>query len=293
MITLATIQTDIKTDARANGRNIRTALLKAAQAGARLAHVPECALSGYVESEIFDWADVDWTALQEELAETAALAGRLGIWVVLGANHRLPAGRGTLLWPQNSLYVISDTGILAGRYAKRLCSNTELTYWYTPGVDPLVFDVDGIRFGCALCIEVVFPHLFTEYERLGVQCMLLSTYSNDPIHGIMARAHAATNGYWLSLASPVACSRTLPSMLLGPDGNPVGQCPTGRPAMLLNTIDPGSDRYRVALRMARPWRARVRSGELHASRARSTQPAPGPANRPLPPRSGNLPRSGK
>lgn len=272
MITLATIQSTIEADVRANGSEIRTAMLKAAQAGARLAHFPECALSGYVKSEIRDWADVDWTALAEELAEIAALAGRLGIWVVLGANHRLPAARGTPLWPQNSLYVISDTGVLAGRYAKRLCSNTELTYWYTPGTDPLVFDVDGIRFGCALCIEVVFPHLFTEYERLGVHCMLLSTYSNDPIHGLMARAHAATNGYWLSLASPVACSRTLPTTLVGPDGNPIGECPSGSTAMLLHTIDPEADRYRVALRLARPWRARARSGELHAGRARSTLP---------------------
>lgn len=286
MITLATIQSNIGADVRANGGEIRTAMLKAAQAGARLVHFPECALSGYVKSEILDWADVDWTALAEERAEIAALAGRLGIWVVLGANHRLPSIHGTPLWPQNSLYVISDTGVLAGRYAKRLCSNTELTYWYTPGTDPLVFDVDGIRFGCALCIEVVFPHLFTEYERLGVHCMLLSTYSNDPIHGVMARAHAATNGYWLSLASPVACSRTLPTTLVGPDGNPIGQCPPGGTAMLLHTVDPESDQYRVALRLARPWRARARSGELHASRAHSALPTAASPNRHRSPRSG-------
>ena len=247
-------------------------MLRAAQGGARLVHFPECALSGYVDSEVSDWDQVDWAALAEELEQTATLARRLGIWVVLGSNHRLPPRRnGAQLWPHNSLYVISDTGVIAGQYAKRLCSNTELTYWYTPGKDPLVFDVDGIRFGCALCIEVVFPHLFTEYERLGARCVLLSSYSHDPIHGVMARAHAATNGFWVSHATPVACSRTLPTTIIGPDGGLIGECAAHKSGMLLHKIDPDAERYRVAIRVARPWRARARSGELHAGRAQPVE----------------------
>ena len=157
---------------------MRAALQQAAQAGARLVHFPEGALSGYVKSEIEDWAEVDWAALREELEQTAVLAKRLGVWVVLGANHRLRAPR----WPQNSLYVISDTGVLAGRYSKRYCSNTEVTYWYTPGADPLAFDVDGVRFGCALCIEVVFPTLFAEYgaARCHVHAALVLFAGPDP-----------------------------------------------------------------------------------------------------------------
>ena len=225
------------------------------------------ALSGYVISEIKTWADVDWNGLKAEVLETAALAKRLAIWVVFGANQRAPRQGRRDLWPQNCLLVLSDRGIVAGRYAKRLLSNTELSYWYTPGAEPLVFDVDGIRFGCALCIEVVFPHLFHEYERLGVTCMLLSSYSPDPIHGVMARAHAATYGYWLSLSSPTSCSRGLPTTLIGPDGHPVATCDANAPGMTLHTIDPNAPRYHVALRLARPWRARARAGELHAGRA--------------------------
>ena len=235
----------------------------AAATGARLVHFAEAALSGYVGAEIGSWSEVDWPGLKDELAETAELAARLGIWVVLGANHRLRAPR----WPQNSLYVISDTGVLAGRYSKRMCSNTEVTYWYTPGVQPLVFDVDGIRFGCALCIEVVFPRIFAEYERLGVSCMLVSCYSKDPIHGVMARAHAATNCTWLSISTPVACSETLPSVVYGPDGHPVAECAPGRAGMALHTIDPASARYHVPLRLARPWRARALSGEIYNGRS--------------------------
>ncbi len=266
MFTLATVQGEIGPDVRQNGRAIRAAMLLAAQSGARLVHFPECALSGYIELQIAAWSQVDWTTLEAERDHIADLARRLGIWVVLGANHRsLPTGKSRTepeRWPQNSLYVISDQGVVAGRYAKRLCSNTELTWWYTPGQDPLMFEVDGLRFGCALCIEVVFPHLFAEYERLGVDCMLLSSYSFEPMQAIMARAHAATNCYWVSLATPVAVSRALPSQLFGPDGHPLATCVPGTTGMIVQTLDPEADRFRVALRLARPWRALARTGEL-------------------------------
>ena len=48
----------------------------------------------------------------------------------------------------------------------------------------------------------MFPHLFAEYERLGADCILLSMCSADPRHSLMARAHAATNCYWIGLSSP-------------------------------------------------------------------------------------------
>lgn len=262
MVTLATMQTVICADVRENGRVVRAALVRAAEAGARVVHFPERALSGYVISEIAGWDRVDWRALREELEETAALAGQLGIWVVLGANHRLPGG----MWPHNSLYVISDTGDVVGRYDKRYCSNPELTYWYTPGDAPLVFDVDGVRFGCALCIEVVFPELFAEYERLGADCALLSSYSGDPVHGVMAQAHAGTNCMWVSMSTPVACSATLAAGLFGPDGHVVERCAPRMPGQMLADVGVEAGRYRVALRLSRPWRALARSGHVHAAR---------------------------
>ena len=40
--------------------------------------------------------------------------------------------------------------------------------------------------------------------------------------------------------------------------------------MIVQTIDPEEERYRVALRMARPWRARAQSGEIYSGRAART-----------------------
>ena len=237
---------------------------RGAAAKARVVHFPEAALSGYPKSQITDWRDADWPGIAEELAAIADAAARLGVWVVVGCNHRLAPPS----WPQNSLYVISDQGAITARYSKRFCSHTEVTSWYTPGVDPVTFEVDGIRFGCALCIEVCFPELFAEYERLRVDCVLLAAYSRDPAHGLMARAHAATNCCWVSLAVPAQCSGGLPSMLVGPDGKVIAEGAADRADLVLGTIDPDAPEFEIALRHARPWRARARTLEIYKHRQR-------------------------
>jgi predicted amidohydrolase len=254
MITVATLQADMVADVRQNGAHLRAMMREAAQAGARLLHAPEGALSGYVKAQIWDWAEADWPALTEELEETAALAGQLGLWVALGCNHPLPGRR-----PQNRVHVISDAGAVVASYAKRYCSHTEITDWYTPGDQPVTFEVDGFRFGCAICIEVCFPELFAQYERLGVDAVLLSSYAPFAAHGVMARAHAATNCYWLSLSNPTACSAELAASLFGPDGSLVAACKPGSAGLLVNRLDRDDPRYQVALTMARPWRSRARA----------------------------------
>ena len=235
----------------------------AKSAGCRLVHFPEGALSGYVKAQIDDWAAVDWRALRDELDAVSDHAARLGIWTVLGSNHRLtPPNR-----PYNSLYVITDEGAVVGRYDKRLCSNAELADWYTPGAEALIFEVDGLRFGAALCIEVQFPELFIDYGRLGVDCLLFSAYSDDPIYGLLARAHAATNNFWLSLSIPALAGNRLAAGFIGPDGNLLAQAETnGAELLVLGEIDKTSPQFDVSINKARPWRAAARSGVIYADR---------------------------
>lgn len=260
--TLATAQIEVCADVRRNGAAMRRFMARAARTGARLIHFPEGALSGYAKSEIKDWNAVDWNALREELEQTADAAGRLGIWAVIGANHRLtPPHR-----PHNSLYVISDQGRLVDRYDKRLCSNTEINDWYAPGAAPVVFEIDGFRFGCVLCIEIHFPELFLEYERLGVDCVLFSAYAKDPVFGVTAQAHAAVNNYWLSLSTPAQCSRDLASGIIAPDGRFAARCRAGRPGMIVHALDRNAPELEIALTKARSWRRSARIGDIYAAR---------------------------
>jgi predicted amidohydrolase len=260
---IAIAQSRIDRDVRANGREIRGQMRRAAAGGARLIQFPEGAASGYAKSEVTSWDEVDWPALREELEETAALAGTLGLWVVLGSAHPLTAPHR----PHNSLYVISDSGALAGRYDKRRCSHTEITGWFSPGAAPLTFAVDGVTFGCAICIETVFPELFAEYEVLGVDAVLVSAYAPHPAFSTLARGHAAATSLWIGLANAAQCSRELPASLIGPDGAVLAEAGRdGEADLLFGTLDRGDPAFAIALEKARPWRRTARLGEIYEER---------------------------
>jgi predicted amidohydrolase len=203
---------------------------------------------------------VDWSALRDELEATAALAADLELWTVIGSNHPLtPPNR-----PHNSLYVISDTGRLAGRYDKRLLSYSEVNDWYSPGSDRLTFEVDGFRFGCVLCIEIQFAELFVDYARDNVDVVLLSTFSHDPMFAIQAQGHAACGAFWLGFSVPAQCSQAAAAGLVGPHGHWISRAPAdGTAALVIADLDRTSEAVQIALKHNRPWRARARAGELH------------------------------
>src|SRR5262245_54828763 len=224
---IATAHVPISADGGENGRSIRALMRDARASGAHLGHFPEGAASGYAKSEIKNPADVDWPSLARELEETASLAKALGLWVVLGSLHRLNAPHR----PHNSLYVISDAGVLVGRYDKRFLSNTEVNDWFTPGFEPLISTINDLRFGCALCIEGRFPEVFGDYNEADAHAVLLSSYSNDPMDELLACAHAAVNNFWVSFSVPSTPKRPLASALIGPDGKVLVRARAGTPSI--------------------------------------------------------------
>ncbi|MEU8228554.1 carbon-nitrogen hydrolase family protein [Actinoplanes sp. NPDC048967] len=258
---VATTQPAGTPDARENGRIVRELMRQAAAADVRLLHFPEGFLSGYAKEQIADWDDVDWDAVRDELRSTAVLARELGMWVVLGSAHPLtPPHR-----PHNSLYVISDEGLIVTRYDKRFCSHTEITRFYSPGFEPVVFEVDGYRFGLAICIEVNFPQLFAEYDRLGVDCLLLSAWPVDAILFRKAQAHAAINNYWLSLSVPAQSAGLMPSTIFGPDGSELTAAVAPEQPVAA-VLDRAAPQFHIALKLARPWRAAASRGDIYRSR---------------------------
>ncbi|WNV86071.1 carbon-nitrogen hydrolase family protein [Umezawaea sp. Da 62-37] len=267
---LAVAQTHLRPDPgdrdelRESGRDVRALVREAHEAGARVVHFPEGAMCSphkrVMSADGPDrvgparWDRFDWEVHRRELTATAALAGELGIWVVLGAVHRLTGPRR----PHNSLYVISDRGRVATRYDERMLSNTKVTRMYTPGAAPVTFEVDGVRFGLALGMEVHFPEVFLEYERLDVDCVLFSTAGPggpdvDDVFALEARAHAATNSFWVSCSGPATVDA--PSGITSPDGRWAARCPRdGVRAIVVADLGRDPDDP------ARPWRRTARSG---------------------------------
>jgi predicted amidohydrolase len=266
-IRIAAAQSPVTYDPAANGQELRALMIAAHETGAALVHFPEGSISGYpwgaeAKRALAGW-DIDWALVRSELHSTAALAAELRLWTVVGSSHRLTAPNR----PHNSLYVISDEGRLIGRYDKRWCSDTEITGWYSPGFAPLTFDVGGFRFGTALCIEINFPELFMEYRELRVDCLLFSSFSEDPIFDVLARAHAASHNYWFSVSVPAQCSAAMSAGVIGPHGFWLDRCRAdGMAALVCVDLDRTDPRLDVALNKARPWRTLARTGQIYADR---------------------------
>ena len=234
-------------DARQNGSKVRAIMREAAAGNARLVQFPEGMLSGYAKNPIQDWSEVDCQIVREELEQIMALAAELRIWVVLGSAHPLtPPHR-----PHNSLYIISDQGKLVNRYDKRMCSHTETTRFYAPGLEPVVFEVDGFRFGCVICVEINFPALFIEYDQLGVDCLLFSSYPIDNTFYLKARAHAAIHNCWVALSVPSECKDLMASGLIGPDGEALKHM-TAPEGLVIDEMDKDAPELDIALNKARP-----------------------------------------
>jgi predicted amidohydrolase len=258
-VRLAVAQTTATADPRVNSRTVQRLMREAADGGARLVQFPEGLLSGYAKEQIQDWDEVDWPAVRDELQQILALAAELQLWVVLGSAHPLtPPHR-----PHNSLYVISDDGKIVDRYDKRFCSHTEITRFYSPGFDPVVFEVDGFRFGAAICVEINFPHLFAEYRQLDVDCVRLSAYPVDSVFEAKARAHASINTYWVAMSLPTQTAHLMNSGLIGPDGVYLTRVEGGE-GLVIADLD--RSEYAGWLEGARPWRESAIEGEIYRSR---------------------------
>lgn len=254
---------------RASGSEIRDLMRQASTAGARLVQFPEGAItypgkyvmsaSGPDELSEADWTRAAWDVMREEAEAIADLAGELGIWTAFGSIHRLSGANR----PHNSLYVVSDRGELIGRYDKRYLSHTEVSYMYTPGKAPVVFEIDGFRFGCVLCIEVNFPELFAEYEHLDVDCVLASVMVDDAPRSVVAQAYGTLYNYWVGYSVPAQFSATASAGIIAPGGRWIARCAgDGQPGIALaelnrDATDPDID---MAIRLARPWRRTATAG---------------------------------
>ncbi len=257
-IAIANIET--KKDVVSNSKKICAVMTEAKNHGAHIVQFSEAALSGYIKSQISDWADVNWRLLKKQLDLICTHAKNLQIYIILGSNHFEKNEKR----PKNSVYIISPEGVIVTRYDKRYCSHTEISSWYSAGHKPCVFEVGGWKLGCAICIEIQFPSVFSEYEALDVDCVFLSTYSNDPMHWIQSQGHAACNNIWISVATPKQCSDGLQGGLVKPNGKSGARvAPESSESHIMVTLDQADPELDISLNKARPWRRLARSKNIY------------------------------
>lgn len=263
---VAAAQTPVSADIASNAAAIRNALEDAAAQDVRLVVFCEGALSGYAKAQIAhpdDWRHFDWATQETELRSIAALCARLNVGAVVGAAHRLSLTER----PHNSLYVISPAGDLLTRYDKRFLSHSEVEDWYTPGTEPTLFDLNGLTFGCAICIESQFPEVFIDYAQRGADAVLFASYGIPQHFQVALRAHAGLNCMWIVGATPSQKAHKGPAGVIGPDGICTALGPAANvPALAVALLDRDDPAFDGPLNKARPWRSAARAGEIYRRR---------------------------
>ncbi|WP_296992548.1 carbon-nitrogen hydrolase family protein [Thalassospira sp. UBA1131] len=260
---LAAAQTTLSSDISANGAVIRRMLTDAAGQGASLICFGEGALSGYPK-RYFDkpdiWADFDWAQQEAELLKIAQTCQDLQVYAVLGyARDQEPA-----LPPRNSLIVFGPDGNRINHYDKRVLSYGESQGWYRAGQEPIVFDMNGVRVGCAICLEIQFPEIFSEYARLGTDLIIHASSELSPFFEIALQAQAGFYCQWLMSAVCADQSQAIPAGIVGPDGRWLARGTSdGKEGFALTKLDKSAPEFEIALSKARPWRAKVRAEILN------------------------------
>jgi predicted amidohydrolase len=243
---VATCQFAVGASIRRNATAIRKFLHQAKEAGAEIVHFSECALSGYAGTDFETFDRYNWELLRTETLEIVALAGQLGLWVILGSTHPLTRPNK----PHNCLYLIDPSGKIADRYDKRFGMPRDLKY-YTPGDRFVTFTINGVKCALLICFDLRFPELYRALYRQNVQCIFQSFYNarqkGPTVHGQIMRqtmqCHAATNRFWVSMANSSAYYSPYASCLIQPDGGIAAELRPNRPGLLIGTVDLGMDFY--------------------------------------------------
>jgi predicted amidohydrolase len=240
VLKVATCQFAVGRAIKRNSKAICELLRKARKAGADVAHLSECALSGYVGTDFPNFKWYDWDLLREETEKIIALTAKLRLWVVLGSTHRLTEPNK----PHNSLYLISPDGKIMDRYDKRFCTPGDLRR-LTPGDRFVNFTINGVKCSLLICFDLRFPELYRQLYKQKVNCIFQSFYNarqkGPSVHTQIMRqtmqCRAATNHFWVSMSNSSGYYAPYPSCFIQPDGKIVRQLRSNRPGLTVNKVD--------------------------------------------------------
>ncbi len=160
------------------GGNVAKILQYAEQAkqhGAQLLLTPELSLCGYPPEDLL-LRDGFYHACERALSE---LAGKIsGIAVVVGHPHEQSGKR------YNAASLIRD-GAVTGTYLKYALPNYSVfdeERYFDHGVEPCIFELDGIRFGLNICADVWGPEAALRARNAGAQVLLVLNASPYAMH---------------------------------------------------------------------------------------------------------------
>jgi predicted amidohydrolase len=179
---------------------------------------------------------------EEELRRSAE---RIGCTVISGLMT--VDEKGVL---RNQLVVFTADGRSFAPYTKVHLVEPEIVKGIEAGEGAKVFEIDGVRYGAAICFDYYFPELFVEYAKQRIDVMLIVSHQRQErpeILDFVTRSRAFDCGCTLIRCAPAMYTADVggKSMAVAPDGKVIADA-GGVPGVLFFEIDPKARFMRAA-----------------------------------------------
>jgi predicted amidohydrolase len=224
---------------------VRRLVAEGAERGAEIVCFPEAYLPG-LRGQDFEVSPFDG-AEQERVLETVARSARAySVAVILGTERLTEAGR------QIAAYVFDAEGRVQGYQTKNQLDPTEDRF-YVPGDARRLFEVNGVRFGVAICHEgwrypetvrwaavrgakIVFHPQHTGCERGGVRLSEWGAAGNPYYEKAMMMRSRENTIYFASVNYALRFQESATS-LIAPSGECQAYLPYGQEGVLVESIN--------------------------------------------------------
>ncbi len=232
------MQLSSQDDVEANLGACERAVRDAAEAGARLVVLPENFAwfgSEQGKGRIAERVGDPGAPIQSRLG---VLARETGLTLVAGG---MPEVSGEPARPYNACVVFGNDGRVMASYRKIHLFDADLpdgrvfreSAHTSPGSEPRVIEVDGVRVGLSICYDLRFPELYRRLARAGAQVLLVPAAftlqtGKDHWH-LLLRARAVESTAWVVAANqwgshPQGRSCFGHSLVVDPWGLIVAEC---------------------------------------------------------------------
>jgi predicted amidohydrolase len=236
----------VATSLDAGLEKIRRFLAEASAQGAGIVCFPEAYLPGLrgVGIDVLPYGPADHAQV---LKETARWTREYKIGAILGMERLTVAGR------QIAAYVLDSRGQLLGYQTKNQIDPSEDPH-YVPGTTRQVFDIEGLRFGVAIChegwrypetvrwaavrgAEIVFHPQHTGSDQDGVRLTHWGAV-DAPYYEKAMMCRALENTIYFASANYGLRFQESATSLIDPAGQCQAYLPYGHEGLLVQAIDP-------------------------------------------------------
>jgi len=218
---------------------------EASAQGAEIVCFPEAYLPG-LRGQDFEVPSYDQTQQELALRTVSQLARTYKVATILGVERLTPAGR------QIAAFVIDAQGQIQGYQTKNQLDPTE-DQFYVPGDTRSLFEVNGVKFGVAICHEgwrypetvrwaaargakIVFHPQHTGAEREGVRLTEWGAASNPYYEKAMMMRSRENTIYFASVNYALRFQESATS-LIAPSGECQAYLPYGQEGVLVQSIN--------------------------------------------------------